>query len=392
MKKKIWITLGVVALLGTLIGVNVWRNVSAAGLTVETTQLKEQEIAANIMTPGTLKLKNEQAVYVSPEKGEVAEILVVEGDEVKKGDALLRYVNEELTLEKEQNELAIESSYLHINSLQKQIDRLGKKEKNLAEEVGKQEAAEMIEEEREQLNTERRMANIELKQAQLQKDMIAKQLKDLKITSDVSGTVLVVDEEAVHTTNQLEGAKPVIRIAALDELIVEGVLSEYDTLKVKEGQPVVLRSDVLPDEEWEGKVTRIDFLPKQQADAMGMDNEAVQYAVEVTVESEDLELKPGFQMIMEIETEKRIVPTLPLSAIVSESQGVSEGDEEANANIDTEESLVYVVEDGKAVRRQVKTGIVSGDRIEIIEGLQADEQVIVDPSPKIKDGMEVTTP
>lgn len=392
MKKKIWITLGVVALVGALIGVNVWRSVSAEGLTVETTQLKEQEIAANIMTPGTLKLKNEQAVYVSPEKGEVAEILVEEGDDVEKGDALLRYVNEQLTLEKEQNELAIETSYLRINSLQKQLDRLGQKEKDLAEEVGKQEAAEVIEEEREQLDTERRMANIELKQAQLQKDTIAKQLKDLKVKSDVSGTVLVVDDEAVHTTNQLEGAKPVIRIAALDELIVEGVLSEYDTLKVEEGQRVILRSDVLPDEEWEGKVSRIDFLPKQQADAMGMENEAVQYTVEVAVESDDLGLKPGFQMIMEIETEKRIVPTLPLSAIVNETQGPSEGDGGATADIDAEESIVYVVEDGKAVRRAVKTGIVSGDRIEIIEGLEADEPVIVDPPPKIKDGVEVTVP
>ena len=34
------------------------------------------------------------------------------------------------------------------------------------------------------------------------------------------------------------------------------------------------------------------------------------------MESEDIELKPGFQMIMEIETEKRKVPTLPLSAVV----------------------------------------------------------------------------
>ena len=46
-----------------------------------------------------------------------------EGDEVKEGDALLRYVNEELTLEKEQNAPTIESSYLRINELKKQLDR-----------------------------------------------------------------------------------------------------------------------------------------------------------------------------------------------------------------------------------------------------------------------------
>src|SRR5690606_38921335 len=100
--------------------------------------------------------------------------------------------------------------------------------------------------ERDQLEMERRMANIELKQAQLQKETIDKQLKNLTVKSEVDGTVLSVDEAAAHATNQAE-PQPVIRIAALDELIVEGVISEYDTLEVEEGQEVVLSSDVVPD-------------------------------------------------------------------------------------------------------------------------------------------------
>ncbi|MFS8580487.1 MAG: HlyD family efflux transporter periplasmic adaptor subunit, partial [Novibacillus thermophilus] len=178
------------------------------------------------------------------------------------------------------------------------------------------------------------------------------------------------------------------RIAALDELIVEGVISEYDTLKVEEGQEVVLSSDVVPDEEWKGKVTHIGYLPEQSNSVNG-EAEAVQYAVEVAVESEDIPLKPGFQMIMEIETEKRKVPTLPLSAVVSKSQATVGGDS-TEPSSEEEEHYVFVVKDGKAERRPVEVGIVSDDRIEIKDGLESDEHVVANPPENLKDGAEVT--
>lgn len=395
MKKKVWISIGVVAIIAILVGVNVWRGVSADGATVEVTRLKEQEMAENIMIPGTLKLKNEQTVYVSPEKGEVQEITVKEGDKVKKGDVLLRYTNESLQLEKEQNALNIELGYMRINSVKNRLDRLDKKEKDLAEQVGEEEASTQIEEERDQLKTEERSANIELKQSILQKESIEKQLRELKETSDVDGTVLEVDKEAVHASGSLgpQGElQPVIRIAALDELMVEGVISEYDTLKVEEGQPVTLRSDVVPDEAWEGTVTHIGFLPRESAADLGGETEAVQYAIEVAVESEDVGLKPGFQLIMEIETEKKTVPTLPLEAIVSQDSttidvGLDTGSTEETKD---EENIVFVVKDGKVEARPVKVGTISENRVEILDGLDADEEVVAQPPDHLKDGMDVT--
>jgi RND family efflux transporter MFP subunit len=40
---------------------------------------------------------------------------------------------------------------------------------------------------------------------------------------------------------------------------------------------------------------------------------------------------------------------------------------------------VFGVKDGRAVERKVRTGRRSGDRVEILEGLAAGEQVVVDP-------------
>jgi HlyD family secretion protein len=101
------------------VGVNVYRAMSKEEVTVSTVKLSQQEIASNVMVPGTLRFQNEQYIYQDPEKGEIAEILVKEGESVKVGTPLLRYENEQFSLEKEQNALSIESSYLKINQLEK---------------------------------------------------------------------------------------------------------------------------------------------------------------------------------------------------------------------------------------------------------------------------------
>jgi HlyD family secretion protein len=63
MKKKIWISIGVVSILALLIGVNVYRAMNKEEVTVSTVQLAEREIASNVMVPGTLTFQNEQYIY-----------------------------------------------------------------------------------------------------------------------------------------------------------------------------------------------------------------------------------------------------------------------------------------------------------------------------------------
>lgn len=50
---------------------------------------------------------------------------------------------------------------------------------------------------------------------------------------------------------------------------------------------------------------------------------------------------------------------------------------------------MYTVKDGKAKRVDVKIGEVTDDLTEIKEGLTQDDQVILNPSDQVTDGMEV---
>jgi HlyD family secretion protein len=374
MKKKTWIALGVISLVIIMISVSVYRQVFAKGPSVKTVEISQEEISSLLMIPGTVKLPEEQIVYATPDKGEIKELLVKEGQTVKKGTVLAKLQNAQLELEIEQNKLSIQSANLKISQIDKKIEQLEDKEKTLSEQVGvgKKEAKKQLAPEFEQLEMEKELANIELKQTEVQKDLISKRQGDLEIKSTMDGIVLAAKKPV---SSSIEAAnEPIIHIGRLEGMTASGLLSEYDTLKVSGGQKVIIRSDAVPGKEWQGVITKTAILPEQNPTSLQNGTQAVQYPVTVKISGDTKTLKPGFQVIMEIETDKKTAMVLPLDALFD----------------DGDKPYVYLVKDGKANKQNVKTGITSGKKIEILEGVSKGDQVIVNGPDNIKDGLEVT--
>jgi membrane fusion protein (multidrug efflux system) len=88
----------------------------------------------------------------------------------------------------------------------------------------------------------------------------------------------------------------------------------------------------------------------------------------------DGELAPGmfgrFTVAYEKHSDALLVPT---DAILDED----------------DESTVYVVQDGEVVRRTVKTGVENDGRVEILDGLLENEQVVVVGHSGLRDGSKV---
>lgn len=356
-----------------MISVSVYREVYAKGPSVKTAELKQEEISSLLMIPGTVQLAEEQIVYASPDKGELKELLVKEGQTVKVGDVLAKLQNPQLELEVEQNKLAIETANLKISQIDKQLKQLKDKEKTLAEQVGKEEAKKQLAPEIEQLEMEKKLANLELKQATLQKDMISKRQSELEIKSTIDGVVLTVN---MPESSSIDGvmAEPIVHIGKLEALKATGLLSEYDTLKVSVGQKVTFKSDAVPDQTWQGEIESMALLPQQNQTGVQTGSQAVQYPVSVKITGDLKSLKPGFQVIMEIETDKKVANVLPMDALYD----------------DGDQPFVYIVRNGKAEKKEVQTGITSGSKIEILEGISNEDQIIIDGPDSIKNGLEVT--
>lgn len=372
MRKKVLIGIGVAVIIALFVGISIFRAASKENPTVETVKMKEKEITGNVMIPGTLQLMNEQKIYYDAERGKVKKILVNEGDKIKKGTPLVIYENEQLELEKEQAKLSIEQSYIKLDQINEQLEDLKKKEEELKKQVGKEEAEKQIENEKNQLQMDKKMTNLELKQQKIQKETVEKKISELEVKSEVDGIVITVDEDASVAMG--ENVKPLIHIGSLNKMKVEGVISEYDSLKIKEGQSVVLKSDVVPDAKWKGKVLKIGILPQQSSEMTETGNEAVQYPVEVLVQDQNIPVKPGFKLIMEIETERKKANVIPLTAVQQ----------------DDDQQYVYVVKNGKITRKEIKTGTSTDEYIEVTSGLTKDDEIVREPSDEIKAGVEVT--
>ncbi|MBT2573545.1 efflux RND transporter periplasmic adaptor subunit [Bacillus sp. ISL-51] len=375
--KKIWIGIGIAVIIAAFIGINIYRSAApasgSAGEKIETGTLEKQEISSTVMVPGTLKFSNEQYVFYEADKGTLNKVKVKEGDKVKKGTSLVSYTNEQLNLDKEQNELSEESKRLQIGQITEKLNTLNSKEKELAKQVGEKEAEKQIESERTDLQLQQKTAEIELKQSELQKQSLRNQVADLEVKSEMDGTVISVNHEAASKKSDIQ--EPIIHIGDPEHLIVAGSLSEYDTLKVKKGQKVTITSDAIPDKTWKGRVTAVGLVPDQKSGtASGADTEqAVQYPFQVKLIGSLPEGKPGFKLIMNIETDKRKADTLPSTAVKKEDN----------------EHYVFTIKDGKAKRVKVKVGDTAKQMTEIKEGLSKDDKVILNPADSLTDGTDV---
>ncbi|BAC12117.1 hypothetical conserved protein [Oceanobacillus iheyensis HTE831] len=365
-KKKVFVIIFIVLIAGLIIVGNIWNASADSKIEVEVTQLEEETITETVMTSGQLKLAEQQTIYYTPENGEVEEILVNEGDQVESGTPLIFYENTQLDLEQDQNELQLQSANLKVNDLRKQHevidDLLRDDEKN-----------EQLQAEHDNIKLQEQQAYIEVEQLQLQKESLQDQINDLEIKSEIAGKVLEVNDQVVVGSNQME-QQPIIRIGTLDQMIIEGFISEYDSLKIEEGNPVTLSSDTVPNQTWEGEVSFISDLPKEIESSGTNGGGGVQYPIEITVASENINLKPGFQIIVEITTDERIANTLPITSIKQNGQT----------------NYVHVVNNGKVESREVGVNTASKESIEITDGVTNEDLVIKDQTDTIEDGMDVS--
>ncbi len=370
--KKGWIIGGITGIVAIAVSVSIYIQVSADGPAVEIGQVKQEEIASKIMIPGAVEMANSQTIYPPVDQSELKELRVAQGQAVKQGDVLAVYENEQLQLELQQTKLTKESNQLKINQLKRQEDQLKKKETELANTVGKKEAAKELEPDYDQVRTEQKIANLDVRQVQLQEETLNKKINDLQIKSKIDGVILTVNEKETPAS-ELGATEPLLQIGDLNKLQATGTLSEYDMLKVQEGQTVTLRSDAVPDQKWQGKVVKIASVPKEGGAMNQMEVQAVQYPIVIEITSEAGVLKPGFQLFMDIETERKKSLVVPAEAIINEG----------------DKSFVYTVEKNIAKKQEVKVGISANGKVEIVTGLTKADKFILNPSNDVRDGMEV---
>lgn len=190
-------------------------------------------------------------------------------------------------------------------------------------------------------------------------------------TADFSGTVTTVNAKNDQVDLSSQTGEPAIVIADLTDLQVTINLSKSDAPLVEKGQTVVLTTG---EESFNGTVSHIDPVASTTTSQTGTLT-AVKSIISFDTPPENLFV--GFDIDVAINTNTaENVLAIPIEALLYNEDN---------------KPYVYVVENGKAIVRQIETGIQSSTHVEVKDGLELDDSIILSPDDTINNGTLVTS-
>ncbi len=388
----------------------------------------EREIVEVITANG--KIQPETEVAISPDvSGEIVELVVKEGDEVVKGQYLLKIKPEAYQMARNRAEASLNNARARQKQSEAQLEmaRLDyKRNKELYEE----EAISTAEYEQYLTNyntalAEKEAAEFSVMSAQATVDEADESLTKTSIYAPMTGTISSLSVELgerVVGTSMMSGTE-MLRIANLHRMEVEVEVNENDIVRVTNRDTALIEVDAYPDTKFKGIVSEIPV----SANTTGVTTDQVtNFMVKILLLTESYEdkisetnlypLRPGMSATADIQTDRRTgIYSIPIQAVTTRmdttGQATNEEDQQigavssdgsvSNVALPSEEQassdepmvVVFLVEEGRAWMKEVKTGIQDNNYIEITEGLYPEAEIIVAPysaiSRQLKDDLPV---
>ncbi|MCB2220018.1 MAG: efflux RND transporter periplasmic adaptor subunit [Bacteroidetes bacterium] len=381
------------------------------------------------------KIQPEKDIKISPYiSGEVVDLYVKEGDEVKKGDLLAKIDPEIYKTNYEQIEAGLQmqranlaNSKARLAQAQAQFVKAEedfKRNKQLFEQKvisqsdydGAVSAFTVAQAEVEAAKENVKAAEFSVSSSEASLREAGENLNRTAIYAPNEGTVsrLSVEKgERVTGASQFSSGTEIMRIADLERMIVLVEVNENDIVRVELGDTCIIEVDAYLDSEFTGIVTEM----ATSANVTGVSADQVtNFEVKILILEESYKellgtnsvirspFRPGMSATVDIQTETAInALTVPIQAVTTRLDSI---DQKSGSEVGTEstpkeeltdkeiEEVVFVISDGKAVMKEVKTGIQDNMYIVINEGINEDEEVITGPyravSKKLNDGDEVT--
>jgi HlyD family secretion protein len=218
---------------------------------------------------------------------------------------------------------------------------------------------------------------------------LAKALDDLAKTtiySPLSGRVvsLKAEEGEVVIPGTMNNAASVIgTIADLSEILAKVDVDETEIVNVHIGQPANIKVDAIPDHTYRGRVVEVGssgYNRPSQPDVTF-------FEVKILLDETGENLRPGMSVRAEIETRPAAdALVVPIQSVVERKPlADAKASTAASTGKDEPVKVVFVIENGKAHQREVKTGISDETRVEILAGLKPQESVITGPYRSLRD-------
>lgn len=356
---------------------------------VEVQKVELKPIKSSILASGTLAFR-EQVQLRSEVIGQVTELHVEEADRVKKDDLLITLDPKNYQAQVEQAEarvriqrIAIERQRLLIKTL---TDRFARQQAMFAKNLVDEDSYEAVESELALAKVDLRSLQESLAQASAALDQSEDLLSKTRIKSPIDGVAIQVDikvgETVIAGTTNIPGSTMMV-IADPSETLTEVQVDEADIAQVREGQNADIFTAAFPDTPLSGTIQSIATVARQSPGQASLS-----FLVKILLDEQDtMTIRPGMSVRADIYTQSsEATLAVPVQAVLYD-EDTGEDDEGKK-----EQTYVFVMIDGKAVRKDVEVGISSDSDQEIKSGLEEDEIVISGPFRVLRhlnDGEEV---
>lgn len=308
---------------------------SETGVSVSTVTVEEETYSLDFSASGTTQAVSELN-FVSNVQGRVIAIYADNGKFVKKGEPLLK-------IESDLLESDYKASLAAYEAMLQDVQRF----------TNSNQAGGVTDQQLDNMKTQ-------LTAAESRLDRSRKMLDDAVVKSPMSG---VINSRYVELGSLIAPNAPLFDIVNESQLKVIVGVPESKVKLLAKGQSVTLTNTAEQGRTYTGRINYIGIKTDR----------GLNYPVEVYLDR-DSSLRIGMYLKVQFaDNAERTGVLVPRKAIVGSAKAAN----------------VYVVENGKAVRREVALGDMIGDKVEVIDGVSAGDQLIVAGIMNVADGAEV---
>jgi HlyD family secretion protein len=423
-KKKLIIVIAAVAVIIIVLAVLKSKGVigSDKKQKVTTELVKKTPIIETVSANG--KIHPEKEVKITPYiSGEVIELTVKEGDEVEKGQYLAKIDPEIYLSNFERMEASLQSQKANLANSKARLAQTRAQFTNSKlsfernEKLWKQQVISDADYDAAKAQYEVAEAEVEasqesVKAAEFQVTSAEASLREAKenltktsIYAPTAGTIskLNVEQgERVAGASQFSAGTELMRVANLNSMEAVVSVNENDIVRVSLGDTSLIEIDAYLNRKFKGLVTEI----ATSADVTGVSADQVtNFEVKIRLLKESYQdlipesqpsyspFRPGMSTTVEIQTEiQKDILTVPIQAVTTRSDSTGKSvhqkknqdmnaakkDQSEEVNTDINE-YVFLYDDGKAKMVSVKSGIQDNTNIQILEGLEEGQEIIIGP-------------
>ena len=394
-KKKVFIFGGIGVLLLALILIALFGGSKEEIIAVQTEKVMKRDITQTVAATG--KINPEFKVPITSEvTGEIVNLPVEEGDRVKKGQLLIKIKGDAYVAQQERAQANLQASEANLQMRKAELDKVTQDYNRMKELHGKSLASdsELETAKSNYLSTkaqyESAEANVLQNKASLKE--IIEQVKKTTIYSPIDGVVTKLNVELGERVlgSGFSQGTDIMTVSDLTNIEATVEVDENDVVLISVGDTASIKVDAFGDRIFKGIVTQIGN--SAISSGLGTQEEVVNFEVRIKLLEPDDALRPGMSCNADIETETvHDVISVPIQSVTArsdfsmgqnqEGEGEDEDSDVKPATNNKKEDkkiqeIVFIVENNKAKKINVETGISDDNYLEIKSGLSGDEEVV----------------